>query len=223
MSNDKTFFNLKYDYLKIIVILNSNSAMANLKLEHWSRAVNAALRGRRILGKLKKLIDDDEKFKTDFGTLKEKLDYRMLEARKNQEFMYAFYHHSDEPEEGLGLGSLISHNDDGWGRPGIFTDSKVLMYDFQRGDSIKGVIINKTTSGIRVGGPVGLSRRTDQTEKVFLHNIPNLPKSKKVIKDVYWHDGPGADLDDYKNNPNFQIREYYGYASWFEGQLDGEI
>jgi hypothetical protein len=83
MSNDITFFNLKYDFLKIIVILNSNSAMANLKLKHWSRAVNAALRGRRILIKLKKLINDNDKFKSDFGLLKEKLEYRMLEARKN--------------------------------------------------------------------------------------------------------------------------------------------
>jgi hypothetical protein len=53
---------------------------------------------------------------------------------------------------------MISHNNDGWGRPNIFTDSKVLMYDFNRGESIKGVIINKISSGIRVGGPVGLKR-----------------------------------------------------------------
>jgi hypothetical protein len=35
MSNDRTFYNLNYDYLKINVILNSNSAMAHLKLEKW--------------------------------------------------------------------------------------------------------------------------------------------------------------------------------------------
>ena len=35
MSNDSTFYNLNYNYLKIIVILNSNSAMAHLKLEKW--------------------------------------------------------------------------------------------------------------------------------------------------------------------------------------------
>jgi len=35
MSNDRTFYHLNYDYLKITVILNSNSAMAHLKLEKW--------------------------------------------------------------------------------------------------------------------------------------------------------------------------------------------
>ena len=83
MSNDRTFYTLNYDYLKITVILNSNSAMAHLKLEKWDQAVCAALRGRRELSKLKKLINDDEEFKKDFGTLKEKIEYRMIEARKN--------------------------------------------------------------------------------------------------------------------------------------------
>jgi len=32
---------------------------------------------------LKKLINDDEEFKKDFGMLKEKIEYRMIEARKN--------------------------------------------------------------------------------------------------------------------------------------------
>ena len=52
MENDKTFYQLKYDYLKINTILYSNSAMANLKLKHWSRAINNALKGNRILERL---------------------------------------------------------------------------------------------------------------------------------------------------------------------------
>lgn len=85
------------------------------------------------------------------------------------------------------------------------------------------MIINKTTSGIRVGGPVGLRRSQAQCDRIFLHNIPNLPNSKRVIRDVYWHDGPESELEQYKANPQYQIREYWGFASWFEGQLDGEI
>jgi putative AlgH/UPF0301 family transcriptional regulator len=134
-----------------------------------------------------------------------------------------FFHHSDEHEEGLGLGSLITHIDDGWGRPGIFSESKVLMYDFIRGDSIKGVIINKKIRDKRVGGPVGLSHNLEQCEIIILHNIPDVPNSKRVINGVYWHDGAATDLQPYRNNAAYKIREYMGFASWFEGQLDGEI
>lgn len=70
---------------------------------------------------------------------------------------------------------------------------------------------------------MGLSRSRLQSERIFLHNIPNLANSKKVIQGVFWHDGSEAELEQYKNNPEYQIREYWGYASWFEGQLDGEI
>jgi hypothetical protein len=57
--------------------------MANLKLEHWSRAICNALKGNRILDRLEKLIDDDDKFELEFGTIKNKIDYRMKEAWKN--------------------------------------------------------------------------------------------------------------------------------------------
>lgn len=88
-----------------------------------------------------------------------------------------FYRHSDEHEEGLGLGSLIEHidDDDEGVRQSIFSHSKVLMYEFIRGESIKGVIINKTIRGTaRVGGPCGLTRDPSTTEKVIFHNIPNV-------------------------------------------------
>lgn len=69
------------------------------------------------------------------------------------------------------------------------------MYEFIRGESIKGVIINKKMNGIRIGGPVGLRRPMELTEKVIIHNIPNVEGSKKVIEGVFWHDGPKSDLD----------------------------
>ena len=79
------------------------------------------------------------------------------------------------PEEGLGKGSLITHCDSDWGGGGIFEKSKVLMYEFVRGDSIKGVIINKKIQNeMRVGGPVGLRRPIENTEIIILHNIPNV-------------------------------------------------
>lgn len=69
------------------------------------------------------------------------------------------------------------------------------MYEFIRGESIKGVIINKKVNGINIGGPVGLRRPIEDTEKIIIHNIPNVEGSKRVIDGVFWHDGPKSDLD----------------------------
>ena len=130
ISNDKTFYHLKYDYLKILTILHSNSSMANLKLEHWSRAINHALKGNRMLERLDKLIGDDQVFSKDFGQLGDKLNYRMKEAWSKLDLPLRFVRHSDVPEEGLAVGTLITHIDSPYGGSGIFDGSKVLMYEF---------------------------------------------------------------------------------------------
>lgn len=121
ISNDQAFFNLKYDYLKIMTILLSNSAMANIKLENWSTAICTALKGSRILNRLKSLIDDEDKFEKDFGQLEEKIKYRMVEARRNQGWHMRFCHHSDEKEEGLAVGTIIEHIDYDISDRGIFS------------------------------------------------------------------------------------------------------
>lgn len=126
-----------------------------------------------------------------------------------------FVSHSDIPEEGLNLGSLIEYV----GKGGIFDGSKVLMIEFIRGESVKGVIINQAVEGMRLGGPC------EGEKKIYLHNIPNVQGSKRVIEGVYWHDGEPDDLDAYRfeeaedktQTPKYKINEYYGYASWFEG------
>lgn len=41
----------------------------------------------------------------------------------------------------------------------------------------------------------------------------------KVLEGVYF----GGELREYRNDPSFKIFEYYGYAAWFGGQLDGEL
>ena len=97
----------------------------------------------------------------------------MKEAWSKLDIGLRFVRHSDVPEEGLGVGTLITHNDSPYGGSGIFDGSKVLMYEFVRGESIKGVIINKDTNGIRLGGPVGLRRPIENTDKIILHNIPH--------------------------------------------------
>ncbi len=83
----------------------------------------------------------------------------MNEAYKKLDLMFMFARHSDVPEEGLAQGSLITHVEDGsFGDTSIFSDSKVLIYEFVRGQSILGVIINRKINNVRVGGPCGLRR-----------------------------------------------------------------
>ena len=129
---------------------------------------------------------------------------------------------------------MITHCDDPSGhgtRTGIFDGSKVLMYEFKRDESILGVIINKKVAqSARLGGPCGLRKPIESTDKIFLHNMADMEGSKKVIEGVYWHDSSTKDaLVAHKNSKSpeeqakCRINEYYGYASWFEGQLDGEI
>lgn len=145
--------------------------------------------------------------------------YRRNTAFRNQDDLrLMFYRHSDEHEEGLGLGSLIEHIDDEDRDESIFSRSKVLMYEFIRGESIRGVIINKTIQGrVRMGGPCGLTRDLSRTDKIILHNVPNVPNSHRVIEGVFWHDGAMSDLAQYRNDERYKINEYYGFASWFEG------
>jgi hypothetical protein len=83
IENGKSFYKLKYEYLKISTILYSNSSMANLKLEHYSRSICNALKGNRFLERLEKLMEDEDQFEKDFGNIKTKIEWRMKEAWKN--------------------------------------------------------------------------------------------------------------------------------------------
>ena len=33
----------------------------------------------------------------------------------------------------------------------------------------------------------------------------------------------GGNVDSYRGNEQYSIIEFHGFASWFEGQLDGEV
>ena len=99
------------------------------------------------------------------------------------------------------------------GQGGIFHDSKVLIYEFDRKKGVKGVIINKSKSGRRIGGPVEAN-----SKKVILHNIPKVTGSQKIIEGVYLHKGDRGDIKKLlSKDPSYQMNEYYGFSSWFEG------
>ena len=56
-------------------------------------------------------------------------------------------------------------------------------------------------------------------EIYYIHNISHLPGATQVIPGVF----VGGDVSSYIGDPDYKVYEYLGYASWFEGQLDGEI
>jgi putative AlgH/UPF0301 family transcriptional regulator len=52
-----------------------------------------------------------------------------------------------------------------------------------------------------------------------LHNIADCPGARRVIDGVFI----GGDCESYAGRPGVVMREFRGYASWFPGQLEGEI
>lgn len=80
------------------------------------------------------------------------------------------------------------------------------------------------THSILLGGPCEISKRQ------YIHNVPNvkikfsllkikLEGATRVIEGVY----TGGNVEGFKDNPVYVVKEYYGYAAWFGGQLDGEL
>ena len=62
------------------------------------------------------------------------------------------------------------------------------MYEFERGKSIKGVILNKIIPpNHKLGGPVGLGDSVEESLKIVLHNMPGAQNSKEIIEGVYWY------------------------------------
>ena len=204
---------LLIELYKITAIVLSNSSMTELKLENWPKAFYDAVKAKKKLHKIRDLIGDAEVYKQKFNLLESKILFRMKEAWANFPVI-SFVRYSDHAVEGVGIGTVIraTANTDG-----IFKDSEILMIDYDRTNSIKGVIINKmlTVQGtrMRVGGPCEMHR------KITLHDIGHLEGARRIIDGVY----SGGDVEEYRNNPEYHINDYYGYASWFNGQLDGEL
>lgn len=212
--NDVITKELQSEGLKITAILLSNSSMVEIKLENWPKAFYDAVKAKKKLKMIRDLMDDPEEYKKKFELLEEKVIYRMKQAWVNFP-MISFVRYSDQVVEGVGVGTMIEATENISG--GIFSGSKVLMVDYDRSHSIKGVIINKTVnvqgSRMRVGGPCEMHVKTT------LHNIPNVPGAKQVLEGVW----VGGEVDSYRGNPQYKINDYYGYAAWFDGQLDGEL
>lgn len=123
--------------------------------------------------------------------------------------------HSDQPVEGVGVGTLLRSNRDMGGS--IFDNSRILLYQHEQGEGCQGVVLNKhVVSGDqkrRLGGPV------DVRQRVYLHNVADLQGATRVVDGVYY----GGNIEEAKGRQGARVEAFYGYAAWFDGQLDGEI
>eukprot|EP00828_Plagiopyla_frontata_P020897 TRINITY_DN2689_c0_g1_i1.p1 TRINITY_DN2689_c0_g1~~TRINITY_DN2689_c0_g1_i1.p1 ORF type:complete len:301 (+),score=32.01 TRINITY_DN2689_c0_g1_i1:379-1281(+) len=210
----------RLEYHRIMAIIYSNNALVSIKLANYPQSLMMVVKSRKQLTIIKELLNDDKVYQEQFGILESKLKYRALQAWENLPIIFSRYSYSREIVDGLQLGTLLSHNDaDSHLRPGIFSHSQVLMTDFNRESSkIQGLIINKPIQNkngrqIWIGGPCEFNHITT------LHNIPQAPGARKIIEGVYC-DG---DISQWKDDSNYTIKQFQGYASWFTGQLEGEI
>ena len=161
-----------------------------------------------------KLIVKPSMFARLCGDLNRRVQMRIQQSM-SRVMMMSMVRHSSVPVEGVGVGTLISSNRDMGGS--CFDGSSVLIYEHNAGEGCQGLILNKTAriNGVnrRMGGPVEVRR------PVFFHNVANLPDAKRIIDGVFW----GGDIEEAKRRPGARVETFYGRASWFDGQLDGEI
>ena len=121
----------KVELLHLICIMNSNSSQASINIERWSSAYNSAKRGFKYINLINKLIPKIEEFEERFGLLKKKVEMRLLASRENILPLFRFLRYSEVPVDELRVGTLLSATDNISGD--IFCDSKVLIYEFERG------------------------------------------------------------------------------------------
>lgn len=204
----------KIKYLHTNVALYSNSAQARLKLKNYSKVVMDCAKAKNKLALIKEFFSNNE-YQKRFGALEAKVNRKMNKALEEVGPVIRLVHYSNQPVEQLECGTMLTHNNNRFGG-GFFADSKVLLTSFNA-RSVTGLIINKTTTIgnriIRIGGPCELSIVTT------LHNIPHIRGSREICQGVYI----GGDVERWLNDPEYIVHQYYGYASWFSGQLEGEI
>jgi len=200
----------------LLAILYSNCSAAWYRLKEFERAAKWGVRAHERLLGITLVMKDRSAFALLFGELNRKIQKRIRQALQHVIPRISLVRHSDVPVEGVGVGTILRSNRDMGGS--IFDDSSVILYQHERGEGCQGIVLNKRATmpdgkTRRMGGPV------DPTSEVYLHNVPDLPDAKRVMEGVYW----GGDIEEAKRREGARIETFYGYAAWFDGQLDGEI
>jgi len=200
----------------MLAIVYSNCSAAWYRLKEYERAAKWGVRAHERLIGITRVMKDSSEFTKYFGELNRKIQRRIRQALAHVIPRINLVRHSDVPVEGVGVGTLLQSNRNMGGS--IFDNSHVLLYQHQRGEGCQGVVLNKRAtlpSGElgRAGGPV------NPRHPVHLHNVADLPNATRVIDGVYY----GGDVEEAKRRPGARVETFYGYATWFDGQLDGEI
>lgn len=124
--------NVMLNIYKNITILYSNSAQACINTNQWLRALKMGGIARQNIELVKDLcIILDKDFDEEFGTLEKKIKYRINMAKKETFSVIRLVSYSDQPVDGVGVGTIIKATDVLTGD--MFCSSHVLITEYERG------------------------------------------------------------------------------------------
>ena len=115
---------------KIQVILGANSSQCGLNLKNYSKALTFGLKALKRVQEAKELFNKED-FENHYLALDKKVIYRIGEAKNNLQPLFHMVRYSDQPVDGLRVGTVITACDSIGGD--IFTRSKVQLYEYERG------------------------------------------------------------------------------------------
>lgn len=212
----------KVAYLHLSAIIHSNSLQVELKTEgNYPRGLMHGVKAHRYLESIQDFMQDSpDEYKAKYEALERKVSSRLDDVISRIGPLARLAHFSSSSVEGLRQGTMLIHNDDPFstGR-GIFGRSRVLLTEYTD-SSIVGVIVNKSVAvgpqGLNLGGPCDFQHTT------ILHDQGDVAGCREVLPGVF-EGGDQAELMERKRNPGVRVREFQGFASWFPGQLEGEV
>jgi putative AlgH/UPF0301 family transcriptional regulator len=200
---------------KKILVVHANICQCLISKHSYESAFTIGKRALTFYNKILEINNFSKEIVEEMKDIYKKLRDRIKVARQHTPIAIGV-RYSAQRYPGLQVGSLITSTSHIGA--GIFYNSKVLITKYTEDRGYEGIIINKAVTAesgrrVNVGGPCEMFRRTT------LHNVANTPDAVEILPGLYM----GGTIDGFVPNPNRIVREFYGYASWFEGQLDGEL
>lgn len=116
----------KVPFLKLIAILNSNTAQSHMNLNQHLKAYVSCAAAMKHLNTIKQLLELT-KYEEEFAEFEAKNKYRFDLSRKQLPFLFRFTRYSPDPVPELKVGSMLTASDDMGS--GIFDKSKIIIYE----------------------------------------------------------------------------------------------
>jgi len=133
---DNPFFNKfkteqeTLDLFKVLAIINSNAAQANMNITNWGDAYVSAKRACKHIAYLRDNVSR-EIFEKDLDLLNQKIQHRLTLSRGHVIPLTRFFRYSEVPVREIKVGSMLTASTNI--SSGIFHNSKVFIYEFTRG------------------------------------------------------------------------------------------